>query len=173
MCSAASYHTNVTCWVIFSHRSSSGCSKGVSSLMVSSLGSSRMPPEDTDEMVEVFLEEDPAEMPESAESFLVKCLPKMNHFSIIMSLHWIGALGTCQHSGAWKWDQASADNMTHMTHGRERHVPDTRTQVRNLSWARAPALTLVSHCTEWKKSETQGRRSHCCQHNAVWISRLV
>ena len=68
--------------------------------MVSSLGSSRMPPEDTDEMVEVFLEEDPAEMPESAESFLVKCLPKINHFSIIMSLHCMNGsaewLSTCQ-----------------------------------------------------------------------------
>ena len=43
--------------------------------MVSSLGSSRMPPVEMEEVVEVFLDEEPAEMPESVDSFLVKCLP--------------------------------------------------------------------------------------------------
>ena len=57
--------------------------------MVSSLGSSRMLADaEMLETVEVFLEEDPAEMPESAESFLVKCLPRMKHLSILMaSIH--------------------------------------------------------------------------------------
>ena len=67
----------VTCCVIFSHRSSSGSENGASSLMVSSLGSSRIPPVEMEEVVDVFLEADPAEIPESAESFLVKNLPRI------------------------------------------------------------------------------------------------
>jgi len=42
--------------------------------MVSSLGSSKMLAAEIEDVVEVFLDEVP-EMPESAESFLVKCLP--------------------------------------------------------------------------------------------------
>ena len=60
--------------MIFSQRSSSGSVKGVSSLIVSSLGSSKMLAAEIEDVVEVFLDEVP-EMPESAESFLVKCLP--------------------------------------------------------------------------------------------------
>ena len=45
-------------------------------MIVSSLGSSRMPPVEMEEVVEVFLDEEPAEMPESVDSFLVKCLPR-------------------------------------------------------------------------------------------------
>ena len=48
--------------------------------MVSSLGSSRMPPAEMVEVVEVFLEEFPAEMPESDDSFLVKCLPAIKQY---------------------------------------------------------------------------------------------
>ena len=141
-------HMNVTCWVIFSHVSSSGCSKGVSSLSVSSLPvSSGMPPE-TAEMVETFLEILlPAEMPESAESFLVKCLPKMSHFSIIMSLHRMHQ--SAGYVSAWKWDQASADNMTHDTERgerRERHVRDRRSQVRNLLCPESPGSRPHSLC---------------------------
>ena len=43
-------------------------------MIVSSLGSSRMLPAEVEDVVEVFLELVP-EIPESAESFLVKCLP--------------------------------------------------------------------------------------------------
>ena len=35
-----------------------------------------MPPVEMEEVVEVFLDEEPAEMPESVDSFLVKCLPR-------------------------------------------------------------------------------------------------
>ena len=75
---------SLTCWVIFSHKSSSGSEKGVSSLIVSSLGSSRMPPVEMEEVVEVFLDEEPAEMPESVDSFLVKCLPTRTMSSCII-----------------------------------------------------------------------------------------
>ena len=43
-------------------------------MIVSSLGSSKMLAAEIEDVVEVFLDEVP-EMPESAESFLVKCLP--------------------------------------------------------------------------------------------------
>ena len=59
-----------TCWVIFSQRSSSGSSKGVSSLMQSSSGASEMLLALIEDIVDVFLELLPALIPESAESFL-------------------------------------------------------------------------------------------------------